>query len=496
MAIEQPITGREQSLDPEDWNEFRALGHTMLDHMIDYIRTVRERPVWKKPSRFALNSMDQPLPEEGQPLSLVYEDFLNNVLPFNTNNIHPSFWAWVQGGGTPSGMLADMLASAMNSNVSIGEHMPMYVEKQVIEWSKKMMGFPEDASGILTSGGSVANITALLAARQSLDEVIKSDGVQALEKHPVMYGSAETHNCVLKAAEVIGIGNRYFKRIGVDEHQRINIAELESQIIEDIAAGLLPFCIIGNAGTVNTGAIDPLAELSSLAKKYGMWFHVDGAFGAVPKLLPEFSDQLKGIETADSLSFDFHKWMYVNYEVGCVLIRNRQTHRDTFSSTVNYLSKHEHGLSAGPDPYNNYGLELSRGFKALKVWMSLKEFGLEKYRTLIRQNIDQARFLAALVRQNKNLELFNEPELNVVCFRYVEQGMDQSQLNALNKEILMELHMRGLAAPSYTMIDGTYLIRVAHTNHRSTKADFVKLVNDVVSVARDIKTVNPVKEAI
>ncbi|MGN6417534.1 MAG: pyridoxal phosphate-dependent decarboxylase family protein [Pseudobacter sp.] len=476
----------ETTLDPQDWSSIRALGHQMLDDMFDYISSSAQRPAWKKPSPYAIASMQQPLPELPQDTAEVYEDFFTQVLPYNTNNLHPRFWGWVQGGGTATGMLADMLASAMNANVSLGDHMPMYVERQVIDWAKEMMGFPSTASGILVSGGSLANITALVVARNQFVKDVRKKGMQSISSQLIVYGSSETHNCVIKGIEVVGIGSDNFRKIPVDADYCIMPDELKRMIEEDKAAGHTPFCIIGNAGTVNTGAIDPLAELSTIAQENGCWFHVDGAFGAVPKILPEFQHKLRGIELADSVAFDYHKWLYVNYEVACVLIRDEQKHRDAFAISVSYLVHHERGLSAGPDAFSNYGMELSRGFKALKVWMSLKENGMQKYRQLVRQNIHQAQYLAGLVQLEPSLELVAEASLNIVCFRYVSPECNDEQLNRINKEILMRLHELGIAAPTYTFLDGKYVIRAAITNHRTRLTDLDQLVKAVIQLGNEV----------
>lgn len=476
----------EKTLDPQDWSALNELGHRMLDDLFYHLETVRQRAVYTKPTTAAMASARQPLPELPQDATAVYKDFFTNVLPYNTNNIHPRFWAWVQGGGTPFGMLADMLASGMNANVSIGDNMAMYIEKQVIDWSKEMMGFPATASGLLLSGASMANITALIVARHCANRDIKTKGLQAVTGPLTVYGSSETHNCVIKGVEVIGIGSDNFRKVPVDEDYRIRIDELKRMLVEDKAAGYIPFCIVGNAGTVNTGAVDPLHELAAIAREQNLWLHVDGAFGAIPNLLPEFADRLKGLELADSLSFDFHKWMYVNYEAACVLIRDPHLHREAFSSAVNYLTLHERGLSAGPDSLNNYGMELSRGFKALKIWMSLKHYGLETYRELIRQNLQQAQYLAELVQLKPELELMAPVPLNIVCFRYDPGNCTEKELNALNKEILMRLHEQGIAAPSYTVLNGRYAIRAAITNHRSRFEDFELLVNETVRIGTGI----------
>ncbi len=476
----------EETLDPSDWTAMKELGHRMLDDMFDYLQSSRQRPAWKKPTKFALNGMQQSLPQFPQDATEVYEHFFTQILPYNTENVHPRFWSWVQGGGTPLGMLADMLAAGMNSNVSIGDHMPMYVEKQVIEWSKEIMSFPKEASGILVSGASLANITALVVARNHFNKTIRKKGIQVVPAQMVMYGSAETHNCVIKGVEVIGIGSDNFRKIPVDKQYRVRVDLLKQMIQEDRIAGHLPFCIVGNAGTVNTGAIDPLEELATIAKEEGMWFHIDGAFGAVPKILPEFDDRLKGLELADSLSFDFHKWLYVNYEVACVLIRDAAIHREAFASAVNYLVQHERGLSGGPDPYSNYGMELSRGFKALKVWMSIKEHGIQKYQYMIRKNLRQAQYLAGLVQTEQELELLAEVTLNIVCFRFNPGTLAEEELNNINKEILVRLQEQGIAAPSYTLLDGKYAIRAAITNHRSRMEDFDILIEATLRIGKEL----------
>jgi aromatic-L-amino-acid/L-tryptophan decarboxylase len=478
---------KEETLDPANWEELRQLGHRMVDDMMNYLQTAGERPAWTPPPKEVISHLQAPVPQEPSAAAAVYADFREQVLPYNKNNIHPRFWSWVEGGGTPFGMLADMLASGMNANLAIGNHAPMYVERQVLDWSKELFGFPKTAGGILTSGASIANITAMVVARnQFYNAGIKQRGLHAVPGQLVVYGSSETHNCVLKGIEVIGVGSDHFRKVPVDEHYRVSIDLLQQMISEDRQAGLFPFCIVGNAGTVNTGAIDDLEALAVIAKREKCWFHIDGAFGAIPKLLPEFGESLKGIELADSLSFDFHKWLYMNYEVGCVLIRDGVAHRTAFSSPANYLAAHERGLSAGPDPFSNYGMELSRGFKALKVWMLLKENGVQKYVRLIRQNLDQAKYLESSIRKNKELELLADVSLNIVCYRYNPGDMDDQQLNALNKELLMQLHERGIATPSYTMLNGRYAIRVAITNHRSRVADFDALVEASMRIGKGL----------
>lgn len=473
------------TLDPKDWQAMRELGHQMVDDAMDYLENISNVPVWKEIPTEVKAFLKQDIPQHPQPAEAIYEEFKNYILPYTKGNIHPRFFAWVQGTGTPLGALADMLAATMNPNVAIGEHAAMYVEQQVIRWCKQLMNYPETASGILLSGGSMANITALTVARNhQLKKNIRKEGLRAVEGQLVMYCSSETHSCMQKAAEVLGLGADALRKIEVNEAYQMDAHKLAETIEADLEKGFVPFCVVGNAGTVNTGAIDPLDEIAAICKRFDLWFHIDGAFGALAKLVPEFKAKLSAIETADSLAFDLHKWLYVPYEVGCVLIKDADAHRNAFAITPNYLLNHERGLAAGPDPMNNYGLELSRGFKALKVWMSFKEHGAKKYAALIRQNIAQALYLGSLVEKEPHLELLSPVTMNIVCYRYREKGLSTEQLNDLNKELLMQLQEQGIASPSSTILNEQYAIRVCIVNHRSKKSDFEMLVKESVRLGK------------
>lgn len=475
------------TLDPENWDQMRALGHQMIDDLFDYWQSIREQKVWKPIPKEVKDFLDLPIPEKGQPAEEVYSDFKNYVFPYNKGNVHPRFFAWIQGTGTPMGVLADLLASGMNPNTTIGEHSAMYVDRQVVNWCKQLMNFPSETSGILVSGGSMANITALTVARNSFgEEKIRQRGLKAASAQLVLYCSVETHSCIQKAAEIIGLGSEAVRKIGVDDRYQMDVLELESQIQDDLNQGLLPFCVVGTSGTVNTGAIDPLEELLAISKKYGLWFHIDGAYGALAKLDPAYSSRLKAIESADSLAFDLHKWLYVPYEVGCTLIRDAAKHREAFAITPNYLLQEARGLSGGLDSINNYGFELSRGFKALKIWMSLKEHGREKYANMIAQNNRQAEYLAELVNQNSDLELMAPVSMSITCFRMVKQGMDETQLKELNREILLRLQEEGIASPSSTILNGKYTLRIANVNQRTRMEDMDILVREVVRIGKEI----------
>jgi len=474
--MNQEIDG--PSLDPQNWDDMRTLAHSMVDDMLDYLEHVGERPVWTAPPATSIEQIGGPVPTGSTAPADVYSQFKRDILPYTKGNISPRHFSWVEGNGTVMGMMADMLAAGMNPNVTIGNHMAMYVDQAVVDWCRQIMRMPETTSGMLVSGGSLANITALTVARNNLlNGSIRTRGLVKSGTQLVVYCSTETHNCVNKAVEVLGIGSEFLRLIPVNSDFRINTMALREQIAKDRISGLYPFCIIGNAGTVNTGAIDPLDELLQIARDEDVWFHVDGAFGAVAKLTDEYAPALKAIEEADSLAFDLHKWFYVNYEVGCVLVRDRDIHRNAFKLHANYLLSHDRGLASGPETLSNYGLELSRGFKALKVWMSLKEHGVERYKDVVMRNIRQARYLGDLISGDPDFELMTPVTLNIVCFRYRFETGDVDNDNRMNRELLMRLHESGVATPSYTILDGKYCIRVNITNHRTQKADLDMMVN-------------------
>lgn len=485
MSQKEPIP--DQTLDPKDWEAMRALGHQMVDDLIDYWAGIREQKIWRPIPDEVKQVFDLPIPEQGQSPEEVYREFKEYIFPYNKGNVHPRFFAWIQGTGTPMGTFGDLLASGMNPNTAIGEHSAMYVDRQVVNWCKQLMNFPAEASGILVSGGSMANITALTVARNSFgEEKIRQRGLKAASGQLLIYCSVETHSCIQKAAEIIGLGTDAVRKIGVNERFELDVHLLKEQLEDDLQAGFLPFCLVGTAGTVNTGAIDPIVELLEISRAYGLWLHVDGAYGALAKLDPIYASALRAIEEADSLAFDLHKWLYVPYEVGCTLIRDAKKHRDSFAITPNYLLQEKRGLSGGLDSINNYGFELSRGFKALKVWMSIKEHGRAKYAAMIAQNNRHAAYLAALVEQNPYLELTAPLSMSITCFRMIQPGWGEEALQMLNKEILLRLQEEGIASPSSTILNGKYTLRVANTNQRTRKEDMELLVREVLRLGKSI----------
>ena len=308
---------------------------------------------------------------------------------------------------------------------------------------------------------------------------------------PVFYASAQTHNSVDKAVRLLGLGQRALRSIPVDAEFRIDLTALAGSIAEDRAAGRRPFCVVGNAGTVNTGAIDDLTGLADLCKQEELWFHVDGAFGALAALSEGLRPLVAGMDRADSIAFDLHKWLYMPYDVGCVLVRDRDAHRRPFATHASYLSREARGAAPNDHDPGSLGPELSREFRGLKVWMLLQEHGIAKYARLIEQNVAQAKYLAGNVQRHPELELMAPVPLNIVCLRYVGDETSSRKengdaMNAMNREILLRIQERGIAVPSSTMLNGRYAIRVAITNHRSRREDFDVLVAAMVEIGGEV----------
>ena len=479
----------ETNLDPQDWEATRELAHQMIDDLFDFQQNLRDRPVWRPIPPEAAAFFEQPAPHLPAGEAQAYQEFMEYILPNQMGNFHPRFWGWVMGNGIPYAALADYLASVLNPNMGGGEHIANYVERQVVDWCKEITGFPQDSSGILVSGGSMANLVGLAVARNikaGLD--VRSEGLVDAPRRLTVYSSIETHSSNYKAIELLGIGKQWMRFIPVDAHNQVDIAALEAAIAADKTAGYLPVCIIGNAATTNTGAFDDLNCLADICEREGLWFHVDAAFGAVAALSERLKPLVSGMERADSLAFDLHKLMYMPFEVACVLIRNFEDHVNTFSAHPDYLSHMPRGLAGGQHAwFGDLGLQLTRGFRSLKVWMTLRAYGLDHFTRQIEQNVDQASYLAGLIEDAPELELLADVPFNIVCFRYSDARLDEPSLNDLNQEILMRLHERGLAVPSYTRIHGQFALRVSITNHRTTSPDLDFLVEQVLALAHEIE---------
>jgi glutamate/tyrosine decarboxylase-like PLP-dependent enzyme len=496
----EAATEANETLDPTDWTGFRAQAHLMLDDMLGYIEKIRERPVWQPIPEEVRARFRTPVPRQGEELAQVHAEFMREILPFAQGNVHPGFMGWVNGAGTPVGMVAEMLAAGLNANLGGRDHIPVEVERQVVRWVRELFEFPEGASGLFVTGTSMANLIAVLIARDAaLGVEVRARGVAADARRLAAYTSNAVHGCVPKAVDIAGIGSDALRLIPTDDRCRIDLEALEKAIREDRAAGFTPFLVVGTAGTVNTGAIDDLAGIAGVCQREKLWFHVDGAFGALAKLAPDLAPKLNGIECADSVAFDFHKWGQVPYDAGFILVRDAVAHRKAFVSPAAYLKRASRGLAAGSPWPCDFGPDLSRGFRALKVWFTLKALGTERLGAAISRSCALARYLEGRIRETPELELMAPVELNIVCFRYrtedpaaqnsspeglSPENSSPESSNQVNEEIVVRLQEAGVVAPSTTMIAGCIAIRAAIVNHRTSRAEIDALVDGTLAQGR------------
>ena len=461
-------------LDPGDWPAERAQAHRMLDDILDHVEHVRERPVWRPIPEAVKQGLREPCPARPTPLAEVHEQFLRLVLPYGAGNLHPGFMGWVHGGGTVAGMLGEMLAAGLNANLGGREHMAVEVERQILRWLGPVFGMPEGAGGLFVTGSSMANFMAILVARTgALGPEVRRRGLAATGGL-VAYASCAVHGCVRRGMEMSGLGGDALRTIPVDRAGRMDPDALGRAVRADRAAGLRPFLVVGTAGTVDTGAIDPLDAIAAIAEAEGLWFHVDGAYGALAMFAPSLVSRLAGIRRADSLALDFHKWGQVPYDAGYLMVRDGALQQRTFAAPAVYLGRTTRGLAAGSPWPCDFGPDLSRGFRALKVWFTLKVHGTGHLGAVIEHSCALAQYLKARVEACAELELMAPVGLNIVCFRIRGDHADQ-----LNQRVVAELQESGLAAPSTTVLDGRLAIRAAIVNHRTQARDIDTLVEAV-----------------
>jgi aromatic-L-amino-acid decarboxylase len=464
-------------LDPADWHSVRAQGHRMLDDILDYVEDIRERPVWQPIPDDVRSHFRTSPPTAPADLGAVHNEFMRYILPYATGNTHPGFMGWVHGGGNVPGMLAEMLAAGLNANLGGRDHMPIEVERQIVEWTRQFFRFPETASGLFVTGTSMANLLGVLVARTAMLGVgVRRYGVAAEPARLTAYASSASHGCIAQAMDLSGLGTEQLRIIPTNCNHQIDLDALGREIAADRSAGFTPFVIIGTVGTVDVGAIDDLASLANIARREKLWFHVDGAFGALAILAPDIAPRLAGIEEADSIALDFHKWAQVPYDAGFILVRDGAIHRDTFASPAAYLRRETRGLAAGTLWPCDLGPDLSRGFRALKTWFTLKVHGTDAIGAVISRTCMLARDLERKVLASPRLELLAPVALNIVCF-----GYRSGDANRLNAEIVADLHESGIVAPSTTIIDGRLAIRAAIVNHRTDERDIDALVEATVA---------------
>src|SRR5690349_8481511 len=378
----------------------------MLDEMMDHLATIRERPVWQPIPDMVRAQFCEALPRGASEPADVYRVFTDFIAPYATGNLHPGFMGWVHGGGSAVGMLAEMLAAGLNANLGGRDHIPIEVERQVVDWVRQMFGFPAEASGLFVTGTSMANLMAVLVARTSvLGKPARRHGIGEPGALLTAYTSQAAHGCISKAMDIAGFGSDALRCVAVDRSHRIELAALRERIALDRSAGRKPFLVVGSAGTVDIGAIDDLRALSEVCRQEGLWFHVDGAFGALGILTPALKSRLVGIENADSIALDFHKWGQVPYDAGLLLVRDGDRHHDAFAAPAAYLRRESRGLAANSPWPCDLGPDLSRGFRALKTWFTLKTYGTEKLGATIARSCAIARYLETRILAEPRLEL-------------------------------------------------------------------------------------------
>lgn len=461
------------SLDPEDWSALRAQGHRMLDDMIDHLAGLRNGPVWQK--REEDGTFTRPLPQAGRDLDAVYAEFQREILPYSVGNLHPGFMGWVHGGGTAVGMLAELLAGGLNANVGGRDHAPVAVERQVIAWAAEMMGFPPETSGVLVTGTSIANLIGLLVARRAaLGAGVRTAGLGGAML--TAYASAAAHGCIRQAMDMAGLGTDALRLLPAGTDGALDLASLADAVARDRADGKLPFLVVGTAGSVDTGAIDDLDALAGFCGREALWFHVDGAFGALAALSPAMRPKLRGMERADSLAFDFHKWAQVPYDAGCILVRDPARQLDTFAQDNAYLRRETRGLAGGYPWPCDLGPDLSRGFRALKVWMTISVYGAQRLGQVVEHCCALAQYLAFRLAENPAVEVLAPVTLNVVCFRI--RGLS----DAGNAAVAADLQEAGAFAPSTTQVGAHLAVRCAIVNHRTARSDADQFVDQIALV--------------
>ncbi len=481
------VTPRDDSLDPVDFDSFRSDAHRLLDACLDHMKAAPDRP-WRPVDADTRAALAPTLPETGIGEGQLAGELIEHVLPFGTGNTHPRFFGWVHGTGLAAGLLADMTASAMNSNCGGRDHGAIYVERAVIDWCRRIFGFPEGATGLLTSGTSQSTIIALAAARvHMLGRAVRAQGLRNAPDH-VAYASSGAHSANQKALELLGHGAEALRRIPTNGRSGgMDVARLREQVASDRAAGRHPFCVIATIGSVDTGACDDLEAIADLCAQEGLWLHIDGAFGCWARIADQpWRELARGIERADSIAFDFHKWMYVQYDCGAVLIRHGEAHRAAFATRPHYLEGQEDGLGGGDPWYCDYGIELSRGFRALKVWSCLRAHGIARLGMRISDNCRQAARMAALVEAADELELGAPVVLNVCCFRYAPKGIDPWTQDELNRRLAVKLQLDGTAVFSTTRLNGRTCLRAAIVNHRTHDEDIDLAIASMRAACADL----------
>jgi glutamate/tyrosine decarboxylase-like PLP-dependent enzyme len=474
-------------------NQFRALGYQLIDRIAGFMDSLPGRPVTRGESpsdiRQALRA-EQPLPQKGAEPALLLNRAADLLFEHSLFNGHPRFWGYVTSSAAPIGALGELLAAAVNPNVGAWPLSPMAseIEAQTIRWIAEMIGFPPECGGLFVSGGNMANLVCFLAARQAkAGWDVRKEGLAST--HLRAYCSKETHTWIQKAADISGLGTEAIRWIPTDDRMRIDVPALRQQIAIDIQAGDKPFLVVGTAGTVSTGAIDPLPELASVCREFSLWFHVDGAYGALAAVLPDAPVDIEGLREADSLAVDPHKWLFAPLEAGCALVRNREELRNAFAYHPPYYHFGTEAIN-----YFDLGPQNSRGFRALKVWLAIQQAGREGYVQIISQNIRLAVHLYQRIALFPELDPLTQ-SLSITTFRFVPPDLDpgdegtEGYLDQLNCELLTRLQNGGEVYLSNAIIHGKFALRACIVNFRTELADVESLLPLVVRVGKELDSV-------
>ena len=458
--------------------------------VFEYLTTISERPV--RAENYAgktTESIKAELSAEGVPLDQLIAE-CRRVMDLSRHNGHPRFFGYVASPSTPIGAYADLIASALNANITCWRSGPAgtEVERMVVRWLGALIHYDSDAKGLLTSGGSMANMIALLiASRRQSGADISRRGLWQAGAPMTLYASEEVHMSISKAADILGFGRDQVRVIACDDRQRMNVDSLRKSIETDLREGFRPFCVVGSAGTVNTGVVDPLVQIANVAREFDLWFHVDGAYGA-PGVLDQRKKHLfAGLERADSVSLDPHKWLYVPVDAGCLLFRDAAAARAAFNTEdADYIKTHGYSDEEA-FAFWDYGVELSRRFRALKVWLTLQYYGTRRIADAISEDVSLAAYLGEVVSMADDFELLAPVELSICCFRYrpAHTTLD-TELDRLNERIMGQVQKGGRAYLSNATVNGRFALRACITNFRTTKSDIDQTVEAIRDAAEDL----------
>jgi glutamate/tyrosine decarboxylase-like PLP-dependent enzyme len=475
------------AIDPDS---LRALAREAADLAVGHLAGVRDRPVFEPMSPDERRRLlEQPLADDGRDPREILALVRDAVLPHPMGNGHPRFFGWANSPPAPLGVIADLIAAAMNPSCAGGDHAAIYVERAAVRWLMELVGFPVAGSmGLLTSGGSVASLVGLAAARHRATAAhgwdVRGEGLQGARQRLRLYVTPEGHSCLRKAAEILGLGASAIRLVPVDAELRMDVAALRDAIDADRRAGDLPFCVAASAGTVGTGAVDPLDAIADVCERERLWLHVDGALGALGVLLPDRAPGYAGLARADSLALDPHKWLSVPVECGCVLARDGALLREAFSLVPPYLRTEEGKGFGGLPWFSEYGVQQTRGFRALKLWMVLQHLGRRGVASLVSRHAALAQRLAELIDAAPDLERMAAVSLSIVCFRYAPRALrgEDERLDALNKQVMERVQSEGAAFVTNTSIRGRFALRACILHYATTEDDLAALV-DVVQRA-------------